>query len=183
MCINLGKSCRQETTCWTIHGVQTLGRWSEEQWLLAVVQQNIIQRSRSACASKISLELNRACRTITGTLRVTPLSFLYRLAGIPSPEIGRESISKIDRDERLPDNRHPLYGHEPFEVLELSLRETFNCLRGEALMSITAIPCPVGRSSFGEIGFELRSRKPAIVFCGEYSNGPCVSTTSSANVH
>ena len=47
--------------------------------------------SRSCHAKKVDPELNKACRTITGNLRQTPLQTVYRLAGIAPPNIRRDT--------------------------------------------------------------------------------------------
>ena len=69
--------------------------------------------ARSAHAPKVNPELHRACRTITGTLKATPLPALHRLSGIPPPDVRREVISKQERDRQTSDPRHPLHDHVP----------------------------------------------------------------------
>ena len=90
--------------------------------------------SRSAHAAKINSELNRACRTITGTLKATPLPSLYRLAGIPPPAIRREALTKVERDKQISDSRHPLYGHEPVPT-RLRSRHSFMTVTGLGVLS------------------------------------------------
>ena len=68
--------------------------------------------ARSAHAGKVDVELNRACRTITGNLKATKLSALYRLSGIAPPPTRWEAITRVERDKQMGDNRHPLHGHE-----------------------------------------------------------------------
>ena len=68
--------------------------------------------ARSCHASKVDSELNKACRTITGALKSTPLPALYRIASIAPPSIKREITTKYERNKQLHDNRHPLYGHQ-----------------------------------------------------------------------
>ena len=87
--------------------------------------------TRSAHAHKVNVELNRACRTITGTLRATPLQSLYRLASIPPPQVRREAFSKVEKDKQITDVRHPLHGHVPVPP-RLSSRRSFATVTGLA---------------------------------------------------
>ena len=80
--------------------------------------------ARSAHAPKVDIELNKACRVITGNLRATPLPSMYRLAGIAPPNIRRLTISKAERDRQQQDPRHPLYGHQE-ERRRLVSRKSF----------------------------------------------------------
>ena len=75
-------------------------------------------------ALKVKTELNRACWSITGSLKAIPLQSLYRLAGIPPPKARREAISKLEKDKQLSDVRHPLHGHVPVPA-RLSSRRSF----------------------------------------------------------
>ncbi|KAK4311281.1 hypothetical protein Pmani_016968 [Petrolisthes manimaculis] len=68
--------------------------------------------ARSCHAHKINPELNRACRTITGLLKSTPLPALYRLSGIPPPNIRRDVTTKLERHKQMLDPRHSLHGHQ-----------------------------------------------------------------------
>ena len=68
---------------------------------------------KSCHAKKIDPELNNACRTITGTLRPTPLTSVYRLAGIAPPHIRRETRTRTQKHKQENDPRHTLYGHVP----------------------------------------------------------------------
>ncbi|KAI8515700.1 hypothetical protein Bbelb_065130 [Branchiostoma belcheri] len=67
---------------------------------------------RSPHAHKVDVELNRACRTITGNLKATPLSALYILAGICPPGIRRDVQARTEREKQQNDPRHPLHGHQ-----------------------------------------------------------------------
>ena len=67
--------------------------------------------AKSCHARKIDPELNNACRTITGTLKPTPLPAVYRLAGIAPPNIRRETQSMTQKYRQETDTRHPLYSH------------------------------------------------------------------------
>ena len=80
--------------------------------------------SRSSHAHKVDPMLNRACRTITGTLKATPLSALYRTAGIAPPDIRRDTISRVERHKQLNDERHPLHSHQEV-VRRLRSRKSF----------------------------------------------------------
>ena len=60
-------------------------------------------------------EINKACRTITGNLKPTPLPALYRLASVCPPSIRRDAITKAEREKQLSDNRHPLHHHQPVQ--------------------------------------------------------------------
>ena len=85
--------------------------------------------ARSAHADKVDVELNKSCRTITGTLKATPVQALYVLSGISPPSIRRDTITKVERDRQLNDHRHPLYGHQ--EVLRRLLsRKSFLTTNG-----------------------------------------------------
>ena len=66
---------------------------------------------RSAHAHRIDMKLNKTYHTITGALKSTPLSALYRLSGISPPEVRRETIARVERSKMLRDPRHPLHDH------------------------------------------------------------------------
>ena len=85
--------------------------------------------SRSCHASRVDVELNRACRTVTGNLKSTPLPSLYRLAGIAPPSIRRETQAKIERDKQMNDSRHPLFGHQEVDR-RLRSRNSFSTVTG-----------------------------------------------------
>ena len=70
---------------------------------------------RSAHACKVDVELNKACRTITSTLKATPLQALYVLSGIAPPVIRRETIARVERDTQINDYRLPLHGHQEIQ--------------------------------------------------------------------
>ena len=80
--------------------------------------------ARSCHARKVDPELNRACRTITGNLRQTPLPALYRLAGIAPPHIRREIQTMTHKFKQEIDSRHSLHGHIPPES-RLKSRKSF----------------------------------------------------------
>ena len=85
---------------------------------------------RSCHAHRVDPELNKACRTITGALKSTPLPSLYRLASIAPPTIRCNTLTKSERDKQLNDNRHPLYGYQNINR-RLKSRKSFattNCL-------------------------------------------------------
>ncbi|CAH1266662.1 ARSB [Branchiostoma lanceolatum] len=84
---------------------------------------------RSSHAPKAGVELNRACRTITGNLKATPLSALYTLAGICPPGIRRDVQARTERDKQQKDPRHPLHGHQEVPR-RLRSRHSFMTLRG-----------------------------------------------------
>ena len=67
--------------------------------------------SRSCHAKKVDPELNKACRTITGNLRQTPLQTVYRLAGIAPPNIRRDIKTRTQKHKQEIDSRHSLYEH------------------------------------------------------------------------
>ena len=50
---------------------------------------------------------------------------LYSLSGIAPPDIRRETISKVERQKQLHDQRHPLFGHQELEA-RLPSRRGFN---------------------------------------------------------
>ena len=65
----------------------------------------------SCHAKKVDPELNKACRTITGNLRQTPLQTVYRLAGIAPPNIRRDTQTRTQKHKQEIDSRHSLYEH------------------------------------------------------------------------
>ena len=67
--------------------------------------------ANSCHARKIDPELNNSCRTITGTLRPTPISSVYRLAGIAPPHIRRDTRTMTQKHKQEIDPRHTLFGH------------------------------------------------------------------------
>ncbi|KAK4322915.1 hypothetical protein Pmani_006363 [Petrolisthes manimaculis] len=71
-----------------------------------------LERLRSCHASKVDPKQNKACRTITGTLKPAPLPALYRLASIAPPFIKCDTLTKCERHKQLSDNRHKLYGYQ-----------------------------------------------------------------------
>ena len=85
--------------------------------------------SRSCHASGVDVELNRACRTVTGNLKCTPLTSLYRIAGIAPPPVRRETQAKTERDKQLNDSRYPLYGHQEVHR-RLRSRNSFSTVTG-----------------------------------------------------
>ena len=78
--------------------------------------------SRSAHAKKLDPALNNACRIITGCLRPTNTSNLYRLAGIAPPGTRRETASREERLRQITDPKHSLYGVEPETARQKSRR-------------------------------------------------------------
>ncbi|KAK4322964.1 hypothetical protein Pmani_006315 [Petrolisthes manimaculis] len=68
--------------------------------------------SRSCPTRKVDSELNKACRTITGNLKPTPLLALYKLASICPPSIRRDGIAKAEREKQQLDNRNSLHCHQ-----------------------------------------------------------------------
>ena len=64
------------------------------------------------------------CRVVTGNLRPTPLSSLYRVAGIAPPDIRRDTSARTEKFKQEIDERHPLYGHVP-ETPRLKSRKSF----------------------------------------------------------
>ena len=97
---------------------------------------------RSTHSSKVDIELNKSCRTITGTLKATPKQALYILAGIAPPEIRRDTITKVERDKQLTDDRHPMYGHQEARR-RLKSRRSFVTTNG--LGSVTAKAYRLGK--------------------------------------
>ena len=91
---------------------------------------------RSAHAYRVNVELNKACRTITGTLKNTPLPALYRLSGISPPEVRRETIARMERSKQLSDPRHPLHDHQE-APRRLQSRRSFATVN-----ELTGIPPP-----------------------------------------
>ena len=80
--------------------------------------------ARSSHAHKVDVELNKACRTITGNLKATPVQSLYVLSGIAPPTIRRDAIAKVERGKQLRDPRHPLHIHQPVQQ-RLKSRKSF----------------------------------------------------------
>ena len=84
---------------------------------------------RSSRASKIDVELNRACRTITDSLKATPLSALCKLSGICPLSICREVQARSERYKQLNDPRLPLHGHQEVPR-RLRSRHSFMTVQG-----------------------------------------------------
>ena len=68
--------------------------------------------ARSSHAKKLDTELNNSCRTITGTLRPTPLPAIYRLSGIAPPHIRRDTQCRVHKYKQESDPRHPLHDYD-----------------------------------------------------------------------
>ena len=95
--------------------------------------------ARSFHTQRVDPELNRACWTITGTLKATPLPAFNRLSGIPPPGIRREAIAEAERDKQLSDPRHPLYGHQEVRR-RLKSRRSFATLSGLTAQGFNGAP-------------------------------------------
>ena len=93
---------------------------------------------QSAHAHKIDAELNRTCRTITGTLRPTPVEMVHRLAGIAPPAIRRDIAARKEKTKQLSDSRHPLYNHTA-PTSRLPTRKSFSTTTRELSMNETPI--------------------------------------------
>ena len=68
---------------------------------------------RSAYAHLLNLELNQACRAITGCLKPTNVEILYLLAGIAPPEIRISVCARVERIKQVERETHSLFGHTP----------------------------------------------------------------------
>ena len=92
---------------------------------------------RSSRASKIDVDgavqalllSNRACRTITDSLKATPLSALCKLSGICPLSICREVQARSERYKQLNDPRLPLHGHQEVPR-RLRSRHSFMTVQG-----------------------------------------------------
>ena len=94
--------------------------------------------ANSCHARKIDPELNNACRTITGNLRATPISVVYRLAGIAPPHIRRETRKMTQKHKQETDPRHTLFGHvQPRK----RLRSRSSFMEAESLDPAAASQC------------------------------------------
>ncbi|KAI8490923.1 IQ motif-containing GTPase-activating protein 3 [Branchiostoma belcheri] len=101
---------------------------------------------RSPHASKVDVELNRACRSITGNLMATPLSALHTLASICPPGIRRDVQTRTEREKQLSDPRHPLYGHQEVPR-RLKSRRSFMTARGLGGMTPATLRVELWRES------------------------------------
>ena len=68
---------------------------------------------RSAYAYLLNLELNQACRAITGCLKPTNVENLNLLTGISPPEIRRSVCARVERTKQVERATHSLFGHTP----------------------------------------------------------------------
>ncbi len=84
---------------------------------------------RSSHSQKIDVELNQACRIITGTLRPTPVEMVHRLSGIAPPKIRRDVAAMKERRKQETDDRHPLHYHRP-PTSRLKSRKSFATVSG-----------------------------------------------------
>ena len=66
-------------------------------------------RERSAYTHLLNLELNQACRAITGCLMPTNVENLYLLP----PEIRRSVCARVERIKQIERETHSLFGHTP----------------------------------------------------------------------
>ena len=99
--------------------------------------------TRSPHASKLDLELNDACRSITECLRLPNVEEIYLLVGIALPEIRRDVCARVEKKKHETDEAHSLHGHVPAEIR--SKREGF-------LSFVRPADCPekVNRCSEGQ---------------------------------
>lgn len=67
---------------------------------------------RSANAHNPNVELNKAFRTIAGTLQGTPPPALCRLSGMSPPDVRRETNARVEHSKQLSDPWHP-----PFTII------------------------------------------------------------------
>ncbi|GFR84582.1 RNA-directed DNA polymerase from mobile element jockey-like [Elysia marginata] len=81
-------------------------------------------RSTSCHAKKVDAELNNACCIVTGQLKPTPLTLLYRTAGIAPPDIRRQTHGSTEKHKQETDLRHPLFDHS-YPRVRLKTRKSF----------------------------------------------------------
>ena len=65
--------------------------------------------SRSAHTKQVDTALNETCRIVTGCMKPTPLSNLYRAAGFAEPSTRRGAAEHIEKIKQIADDRHALY--------------------------------------------------------------------------
>ena len=79
--------------------------------------------ARSHHAHVLDLELNTACRVITGCLKPTNVEDMYLLAGIAPPDIRRDVCARVEKIQES-NEAHSLYGQKPTES-RLKSRSSF----------------------------------------------------------
>ena len=76
------------------------------------------------------MQLNNACRIITGNLRPTPLTSVYRLSDIAPPAIRRDTTTRFEKFKQEIDPRHPLF--EDVQAIT-RLKSRKNLMKNESL--------------------------------------------------
>ena len=71
--------------------------------------------ARSPHAQKLNMELNSACRAVTGCLKPTNVEDLYLLAGIAPPDIRRDVCARMEKTKQETNEAHSLYGQHHAE--------------------------------------------------------------------
>ena len=70
---------------------------------------------KSVHAYKLDLELNSACRAITGCLKPTNVEELYLLSGIAPPSTRRYVCARVEKAKQETNEAHSLHGKIPAE--------------------------------------------------------------------
>ena len=71
--------------------------------------------ARSSHAQKLNLELNSACRAVTGCLKPTNVEDMYLLAGTAPPDILRDVCARVEKTKQETNEAHSLCGQNPAE--------------------------------------------------------------------
>ena len=71
--------------------------------------------AKSAHAYKLDLELNSACRAITGCLKSTNVEEIYLLSGIAPSSIRRDVCARVEKAKQETNEAYSLYGKIPAE--------------------------------------------------------------------
>ena len=58
-------------------------------------------------------ELNQACRSVTGCLKLTNVEDLYLLSGMAHPAIRRDVYARVERQKQSTREIHSLFGQIP----------------------------------------------------------------------
>ena len=98
---------------------------------------------RSAYAHLLNLELNQACRAITGCLRPTNVKNLYLLTGITPPEIRRSVCARVERTKQVERETHSMFGHTPARrrlKSRIQIQNPFLTAQSTQIKSVISVP-------------------------------------------
>ena len=72
----------------------------------------------------LDTKLNKACRAITGCLKLTYVENLYLLAGIALPDTRRVVCAQMEQTNQIEQETYSLFGHIP-SIIRLKSRKDF----------------------------------------------------------